>query len=163
MISQHSPAIPGEDTTRQAKFGGIGSLHNLLLRVKWQDGHDRPKDLFLHTRHVILAVPWKHGRAQVLQMEEQQHSLCIQQPTQPWRQHPALHSLLEEQPGTPCISKAPTASFLSGPPTAQISLDAVLGSLSASIQVAVHAGDITEPGYTELSIPRRNSTTPIVP
>lgn len=64
------PVIPGEDTTCQAKLGVVGSLHNLLLCVKWQNGHDRPKDLFLHTCHVICAVPCKHGRAHVLQEEE---------------------------------------------------------------------------------------------
>lgn len=66
----HYPVIPGKDTTCQAKFGVVGSLHNLLLRVKWQNGHDRPKDFFLHTSHVIRAVPWKQGREHVLQEEE---------------------------------------------------------------------------------------------
>lgn len=58
------PVVPGEDTTCQAKFGVVGSLYDLLLCIKWQDGHDRPKDLFLHTRHVVSAVPWKHGSIQ---------------------------------------------------------------------------------------------------
>lgn len=60
----HFPAVPGEDTTCQAKFGVVGSLHDLLLCVKWQNGHDRPKDLFLHTCHVVSAVPWKHSSIQ---------------------------------------------------------------------------------------------------
>lgn len=64
IVPQHCPVIPGEDTACQAKFSGVGSLHNLLLCVKGQDGHDRPKDLFLHTRHVILAVPYKGSVAE---------------------------------------------------------------------------------------------------
>lgn len=60
----HFPAVPGEHTACQAKFGVVGSLHDLLLCIKWQNGHDRPKDLFLHTRHVVSAVPWKHGSIQ---------------------------------------------------------------------------------------------------
>ena len=52
--------VPGEDARGQAIGGVVGSLQDLLLRVEGQDGHDGPKDLLLHTGHVIPAVVYKN-------------------------------------------------------------------------------------------------------
>ena len=52
--------VPGEDARGKAIGGVVGSLQDLLLRVEGQDGHDWPKDLLLHTGHVIPAVVYKN-------------------------------------------------------------------------------------------------------
>ena len=52
--------VPGEDARGQAIGGVVGSLQDLLLRVEGQDGHDGPKDLLLHTGHVIPTVVCEH-------------------------------------------------------------------------------------------------------
>lgn len=69
-VCVHQPDLspPGEDTCSQAQGGVIGSVQHLLFSFKRQHRHDRAKDLFLHTGHVISAVTcstqWTHRKGQ---------------------------------------------------------------------------------------------------
>lgn len=65
-ICFHYPDInpPGEDTSSQTQGGVIGSMHHLLFSFKRQHRHDRAKDLFLHTGHVISAATCNSNRSE---------------------------------------------------------------------------------------------------